>query len=308
MRSRTTSSKAKQREEDRLRALRDLGLLDTPPSEAFDRITRLASQLFELPISVISLTDADRQWFKSRVGVDQQQIPRFKAPCDKVSATRDTLVVTDLLADEAYRDSTLANAGVRFYAGVPLITPEGFALGSMCVLGPEPRTATEAEIAMLRDLAAIVIDQIELQHALGRIDPASGLPNRTQFVEDMEDLARDHPQDECMAVLIDLADARQLEEARRVLGPSFLDDLVKFGKTTVQPLLGKDCKVYHVGTTELVFLLRDPARQAPSRMLSDIQARLAAFVESDGVPVAAHAAIGICARPSAPCSMPAGRS
>jgi GAF domain-containing protein len=203
-----------------LRALRDLGLLDTPPSEAFDRITRVASHLFGLPISAISLTDVDRQWFKSRVGVEARQIPRFQAPCDKVSATREPIVVSDLLADETYRDIPLADAGVRFYAGAPLITHEGFALGSMCVLGQEPRTATEAEVSLLRDLAEMVMDQIELQHALGRIDAVSGLPNRTQLVEDMEDLARDHPKNECMAVLIDLADAHQLADARRVLGPT----------------------------------------------------------------------------------------
>jgi EAL domain-containing protein (putative c-di-GMP-specific phosphodiesterase class I)/GGDEF domain-containing protein len=281
------------REEARLRVLRDLGLLDTPPGEAFDRITRLASRLFGLPISAISLTDVDRQWFKSRVGVEQQQIPRFKAPCDKVSATGEPVVVSDLLADPTYRDSPLADAGVRFYAGAPLITHEGFALGSMCVLGQEPRTATEAEVSLLRDLAEMVMDQIELRHALRRIDAVSGLPNRTQLVEDMEDLTRDHPKEECMAVLIDLADTHQLADARRVLGPTFLDNLIKFGRTVIQPLLGNDCKIYHVGTTELVFLLREPIRQKLFEMLTEIQSRLADFVESDGVPVSAHAVIGI---------------
>jgi EAL domain-containing protein (putative c-di-GMP-specific phosphodiesterase class I)/GGDEF domain-containing protein len=293
MASQRFSAKSAQREEARLRALRDLGLLDTPPSEAFDRITRVASRLFGLPISAISLTDVDRQWFKSRVGVAQQQIPRFKAPCDRVSASRDTVVVSDLLADDLYRDSPLADAGVRFYAGAPLITSEGYALGSMCVLGQEPRTATEAELSLLRDLAKMVMDQIELQHALGRVDPVSGLPNRTQLVEDMEDLARDHPNEECMAVLIDLADAHQLADARRVLGPAFLDNLVKFGRTAIQPLLGNDCTVYHVGSTELVFLLREPTRHKCPDVLAEIQSRLADFVESDGVPVSAHAAIGI---------------
>jgi GGDEF domain-containing protein len=294
MRSRTTpSGKAAQREQDRLRALRDLGILDTPPSEAFDRITRVASRLFGLPLSAISLTDVDRQWFKSRVGVVPHQIPRFKAPCDKVSATRETVVVTDLLADDNYRDSPLAEAGVRFYAGAPLITREGFALGSMCVLGQEPRAATEAELALLRDLAKMVMDQIELQHALGRIDAVSGLPNRTQLVEDLEDIARDYPGKECMAVLIALADTRQLADAQRVLGPAFLDNLVKFGRSAVQPLLGNDCSIYHVGATELVFLLREPTGQRLPEMLSAIQSRLADFVESDGVPVSARPVIGI---------------
>ena len=117
-----------QYEEDRLRALRELRLLDTPASEAFDRITRMASRLFNLPISAISLTDKDRQWFKSRVGVDEHQLPRYKAPCAQVTSTRDVVVLPDILKEEFYRDSDLAKAGMRFYAGAPLVTREGFGL------------------------------------------------------------------------------------------------------------------------------------------------------------------------------------
>ena len=178
-----------QNEEDRLRALRDLGLLDTPPSEAFDRITRMASQLFDLPISAVSLTDKDRQWFKSRVGVEHWQLGREKAPCAEVATSRELVVLPDLLDNEYYRDSELAQAGIRFYAGAPLVTRDGFGLGSMCVLGPQPRTATPEELNALQDLAAMVMAQIELQHAFGRIDPVSELPNRNQFIEDLGDLA-----------------------------------------------------------------------------------------------------------------------
>ncbi len=109
-------------EDARLRALRELGLLNTPPSEAFDRITRMAGRLFGLPISVVSLTDEDRQWFKSRVGLDVTQLPRHKAPCAQVASSCDVVVVPDLLEEEFYRDSPLAQSGARFYAGAPLVT------------------------------------------------------------------------------------------------------------------------------------------------------------------------------------------
>ncbi len=158
----------------RLEALHELELLDTPPAEAFDRITRLAAQLFGLPISAVSLTDTDRQWFKSRVGVSHQAIPREKAPCAQVTDTGSILVIPDLLDDDCYRDSQLAHSGIRFYAGAPLVTDSGFTLGAMCVLGTEPREASAAEMASLTDLAGMVMAQIELQHALGRIDPISG--------------------------------------------------------------------------------------------------------------------------------------
>ena len=179
------SAPTSQAEDARLAALHQLGLLDTAPTEAFDRITRMASQLFGLPIAAVSLTDSDRQWFKSRVGVDHCSIPRDRAPCAQVAESSHDLVIPDLLLDPCFRDSVLASAGVRFYAGAPLTTREGFCLGAMCVLGPEPRQTSEAEMASLHDLAAMVMAQIELQHAFGRVDPLSGLPNHNQFIEDL---------------------------------------------------------------------------------------------------------------------------
>jgi GAF domain-containing protein len=124
-------------EDARLAALHKLGLLDTAPTEAFDRITRMASQIFDLPLAAVSLTDCDRQWFKSRVGIDQAFIPRHKAPCAQVTSSSQSLMVPDMLLDPSYCDSLLAGAGVRFYAGAPLTTGDGFCLGSMCVLGLE---------------------------------------------------------------------------------------------------------------------------------------------------------------------------
>jgi len=281
-----------QQEEARLRALHDLGLLDTPPSEAFDRITRMASQLFRVPISAVSLTDEDRQWFKSRVGVEAQQIPRDKAPCAKVASYRDVVVVPDLRADAFYSDSSLANAGVRFYAGAPLVTREGFGLGSMCVLGPEPRAVTSEEVTALKDLAAIVMAQIELQHAFGRMDPISNLPNRNQLLEDLDDLAREHVHEERVAVLVSLADARDLADASRVLGPSYVDVLVKFSRSALQSLFDV-LPLYHVGSTDLLFLLPALDERALHAKMVDIQKRLAASVDSDGIPVVARAVIGI---------------
>lgn len=279
-------------EESRLRALRELGLLDTPPSEAFDRVTRMATKIFDVPFSAVSLTDEDRQWFKSRVGIEAEQIPRDKAPCAKVASYRDVVVVQDLKEHPTYRDSPLADAGVRFYAGAPLVTREGHGLGSMCVLGPEPRNVTDEELAALKDLAAIVMGQIELQHAFGRMDPVSDLPNRHQFIEDLEDLAREHANDERVAVLVSLADARDLADARRVLGPAYVDDLVKFGRNALKSLFDV-LPLYHVGSTDLLFILPALDEAALQEMIADIQMRLAASVDSNGIPVVANVVIGI---------------
>jgi len=238
----------------RLEALRQLELLDSAPSEAFDRITRMAAQLFQLPIAAVSLTDTDRQWFKSKVGVAHDAIPRMKAPCAAVADSACMLEVPDLLESECFRDSPLADSGIRFYLGAPLVTKAGHCLGAMCVLGLEPRTVTEQERTMLADLAAMVMAQIELQHALGRIDPVSGLPNRNQFVGDVRDLglvmATGEPQ---LAALVSLATPEELSDAMRVMGSAWLDDIVRAAVPALRTLAGGG-KVYHVGTTQFAFL------------------------------------------------------
>lgn len=241
-------------EEARLAALYGLKLLDTPPSESFDRITRMASQIFGLPVAAVSLTDRDRQWFKSRVGVDHCSIPRHKAPCARVAEAARPLVVEDLLADPCYATSILADAGTRFYAGAPLITTDGYGLGALCVLGTEPRRADPSELAALIDLAAMVMAQIELQHAFGRIDPVSGLATRTQFRDDLIDLARDRPGEQRFAVVIDLARDNQVSKMARVIGGGRVDDMVREAAVALQAALGATRTAYHVGPAQFAFL------------------------------------------------------
>ncbi len=242
-------------EAERLRALRQLNLLDTPPSESIDRITRMASRLFDLPFAAVSLTDTDRQWFKSRVGIEQASAPRDKAPCAEIANGAIPLAIPDLLAHPVYRNSSLAHDGVRFYAGAPLMTNQGYCLGALCVLGMAVRQTSPAEMAMLGDLAAMVMAQIELQHAFGRIDPVSLLPNRAQFLDDMEDLARDGLFDrKRYLVLIDIASPGQVSEAVRVVGPGHIENLVVEAAQRIMGRLGAGRRAYHVAATQIVFL------------------------------------------------------
>ena len=239
----------------RLDALHKLDLLDTPPNEAFDRITRMAAQLFGLPIAAVSLTDSDRQWFKSRVGVAHCAIPRERAPCAQVADSARTLVIPDLQDDPFYRASHLGAGGVRFYAGAPLMTRDGYCLGAMCVLGLEPRSFSDAERAALADLAAMVMDQVELRHALGRVDPVSGIPNRIQFVDDLADLAIDRPAGETrLAALVNLATIEQLSNAVRAMGVGYLDEIACEAARMLRAVLGPGRRLYHVGVTQFAFL------------------------------------------------------
>lgn len=244
-------------EEARLAALRQLKLLDTPASESFDRITRItrmASQIFNLPVAAVSLTDRDRQWFKSRVGIDHCSIPRDKAPCSEVAETNEPLIIEDFSTNPCYADSLLASAGTRFYAGAPLVTKDGYGLGALCVLGTEPREVKPSEIAALVDLAAMVMAQIELQHAFGRIDPVSGLATQTQFRDDLVDLARDRLGEQRFAVVVDLARDDELSQFRQAMGGARVDDMIREASLALQSALTPERTAYQVGAAQLAFL------------------------------------------------------
>jgi EAL domain-containing protein (putative c-di-GMP-specific phosphodiesterase class I)/GGDEF domain-containing protein len=278
-------------EEARLDALYQLKLLDSSPSESFDRITRMASQIFGLPVAAVSLTDRDRQWFKSRVGVDHDSIPRDKAPCAQVAETTQPLVIEDFLADPFYADSVLARAGTRFYAGVPLVTDTGYGLGSLCVLGTEPRQASSSEMAGLVDLAAMVMAQIELQHAFGRVDPISGMPTRNQFREDLIDLARDHPGEQRLAVFVDLARDDQISKITRAMGGARVDELIREASQSLRAALSPARAAYHVGAAQFAFL-SPPDVDQPAYMRL-LQSTFETLRASSSVRFVTNVAIGV---------------
>lgn len=243
------------REERRLQALHRLGLLDIPPSAQLDRVTRMAAQIFSLPTAAVSLVDHDRQWFKSGIGLDHASMPREKAPCSQVAESTRSLVIPDLLEDEYYRDSNLARSGVRFYAGACLTTRDGFGLGSLCVLGLEPRQVSEGEMALLSGLALILMDQIETLHTFKRIEPLTGLPNRLQFLEDIARLSRAASEDEIRhLVLVDIANLKQIYDAAQVMGSSFIEEIINQAAQAITSGIGASGTTYHTAQTIFVFL------------------------------------------------------
>ncbi|AWG45957.1 MULTISPECIES: diguanylate cyclase domain-containing protein [unclassified Massilia] len=149
-------------EQERVKALRAVAVLDTPQEDRFDRFTRLAATAFQAPIALVSLVDADRQWFKSRVGLDALETPRSMSFCSHAVALDDLLVVPDTHLDERFVDNPLVvgSPGIRFYAGQPVHSVEGQPLGTLCVIDRQPRQFGDAEKRMLRDLAQMVQDEM----------------------------------------------------------------------------------------------------------------------------------------------------
>ncbi len=149
----------------RLAALRRYRILDTKPEQAFDDLTLLASQICETPIALITLLNDERQWFKSRVGTSLTQTARSVAFCAHTIEQDDLFVIPDTLADDRFRENPLVvgDPWVRFYAGAPLITHDGHALGGLCVLDRVPRVLTPGQQAALHALGRQVVAQLELR-------------------------------------------------------------------------------------------------------------------------------------------------
>lgn len=153
-------------EVDRLAVLSSYEVLDTSPELAFDDLVKLAAQICETPIALISLVDDSRQWFKAKVGLDAEETPRDIAFCSHaILQPEELLVVQDTLADVRFADNPLVTGapGIRFYAGAPLVTPEGHALGTLCVIDRVPRDFAEVQRRALRALSNYVVAQLVLR-------------------------------------------------------------------------------------------------------------------------------------------------
>lgn len=152
---------------NRVMELQDYYILDTPPEVAFDHITSLTARHLDVPISLVTFVDADRQWFKSCFGTNIHQMDRKLSFCAHALLSDDVLLVPDASADPRFCDNPLVVGAshIRSYAGAPLITPKGQKLGTLCVMDTQPRRFSVQQKAMLIDLSVIVMDELELRLA-----------------------------------------------------------------------------------------------------------------------------------------------
>lgn len=171
-------------EEERLARLHDLGLLDSVPEERFDRITRMATHMFGVNTALISLIDRNRQWFKSRQGLDVKETPRNVSFCGHAILGTDIFEVPNALKDERFRDNPMVTAEphIRFYAGRPIRSKTGHTVGTLCLIHPQPRMLSENEKTILDDLASMVEDELNSQR-LALLDELTGLTNRRGFLQ-----------------------------------------------------------------------------------------------------------------------------
>ncbi|VVD76351.1 putative diguanylate cyclase AdrA [Pandoraea aquatica] len=288
-------------EAERLAALRRYEILDTPPEPAFDRIVRLASHVLGAPISLVSLIDESRQWFKARRGIDASQTPRSMAFCAHAILSDDVLVVPDARADRRFADNPLVTGdpNIRFYAGAPLRTPEGHRLGTLCVIDRRPRDLDDEKRGLLADLSALVVDELELRRVnrvLGDMamrDGLTGLLNRRAFLMQADRLfAVARAQQRRLAVL--MLDIDHFKGINDTWGHAIGDRVIVELTLVLRAALRKSTVIGRLGGEEFAVLLPEAdaqrALQAAERMLVAING---ASVPGPNGPVRFSASIGV---------------
>ena len=247
----------------RLHALYSYEVLDSACEAAFDDIARLAARMTGRPIGLVSLIDQDRQWFKARYGLDATEMPRDIAFCAHAILHPDQpMVVPDAMLDPRFADNPMLQAlpAPRSYAGVPLVTPDGFALGTLCVVDHAPRPATETDLEILGGLARSVSTALELRRAMHRMrdmaltDGLTGLPNRSAMMAALDAvLARRCP---FTLLFIDLDGFKQVNDR---CGHAAGDAVLRLVAEVLRGILRLGDVVARLGGDEFCALLADAA-------------------------------------------------
>lgn len=293
-------------EADRLQALACYEILDTPPDPRFDVFARIAADLYSVPISVISLIDEHRQWFKAGVGLDITETSRELAFCaHAILAPSEVMVVEDARQDSRFTDNALVTGapGIRFYAGAPIVSPEGHALGTLCIIDCAPRSLDISGRQRLADLATGVGALLEAHrsaihsHRVATQDPLTGLANRLLF-DPRLDLAAQGAQSGpvCAVLCLDLDRFKAVNDQ---FGHAGGDTVLRAAGARLLGAIRPCDLAARLGGDEFAVLLQGPFdREAPRALAARLINALAAPLRLHGQDTSICASIGFAVAPS----------
>lgn len=242
-------------EQERLDALARFDILDSPEEEAFERVARLVCRILDVPMATVAFLDGHRQWFKARQGIDACETARGPAICNFTIDRAEPLIITDTLRDGRFSENPFVTGPphVRFYAGFPLRSAEGQNIGTLCAMAPAPRSITADEIAILQDLAAVVMDALELRQ-LASVDGLTGALSRRAFREAATrqlSLAKRH-RHEASCLLLDLDHFKAVNDS---YGHATGDKVLAESIATCRSLLRESDLIGRIGGEEFAVML-----------------------------------------------------
>ncbi|CAM4329942.1 putative bifunctional diguanylate cyclase/phosphodiesterase [Deinococcus marmoris] len=292
-------------EEVRLAELYRYGIVDTLPEPQFDRIITLIAQYLHMPMAAITFVDRDRQWFKSRLGLQVEEMPRSIAFCDLTIKQSGVLVIPDATLDPRVAEfsNVTGEPHIRFYAGAPICTPEGHPLGAVCVIDRVPREFTPEDAAVLEHSAALVMDQLKLHITvqqlgdLALLDSLTGLPNRANFRQRLLHATRraDHAGE---SVVIGLMDLDHFKLVNDTFGHPAGDELLRLTALRLQECVSSSDTIARMGGDEFALIFTDLANPADSQLIVDrITQAFAAPLHLGGREVFVHSSLGLTVYP-----------
>lgn len=275
--------RADEGERARVTTLHSLNLLDTAPEEEFENIIDLVKTSLKAEMAAISLIDSDRQWFKAIRGLDVTETPRSVAFCDHTIRKDDVLAVEDAREDDRFEDNPLVTdaPGLRCYLGAPLIMSDGHRIGSMCILGTEPRSFTETEKRMIQSFAALVTSQIELRQ-IASTDGLSGLMTRTAFLDQLR-ATMSRAKGASVPACLMIADIDHFKTINDTYGHAVGDRVIQAVASILRANCRSDDRAGRLGGEEFGLLLRGMKPEAVSTVSERIKAAVEALA-IEGVP------------------------
>lgn len=281
---------------DRIALIEALNVMDPALGTALDPIAELTAFSFGVPIAWVSILDADHQHIISRVGLAISRTERHASICARVLGSNTVMQVADLRQDPRFADNPLVTGPeqLRFYAGAPLVTKAGVALGTLCIMDRTPRQLSAEEQLQLQTLSRVVVAQMELKMSLGRREQISGLPNRHQFQADLNALARHADAGAFTAVVLDVFDLQSANDAGQALGMKPVETLLRQAALRVQDVLRDLAQVYHIGVTRFAFLLADHSHEQTEALLDRLRIRMRRPLMAGSIPMSPQFHAGVC--------------
>ncbi|MHA4979028.1 sensor domain-containing phosphodiesterase [Pseudomonas extremorientalis] len=281
-------------ETERLLRVADLCPQNEEDDEVFEKMILMTSEFFSVPIALISIVDKHQQWFRARIGIEHRATPRNVSFCEHSLRDREPMEILDARKDERFKDNPMVTGApfIRYYASAPLLTIDGFSLGSLCIIDTVPRgPMSKRDAGMLVYFAQLVVMRIMGLRSRNYIDQPTGLFNRLRLEEDIRQASSSGISHYLYAV--DIISPKFLNDVVKALGYSFSQLLMLNVKDRLQSLLPQKCLLYKISPTRFGFLLK--ANEPVDRICLEILSSFEAPVDCQGIPILMQTGIGVLA-------------